>query len=225
MRPAPQLVPSGWEVPDVHRMPIWPFVAVTDWHDSFPSHPSPLVQSPALAHDRRQLVSQPLLGPFSAPKSHCSPVSSTPSPHVPAVQAPALQVAEPAPAMHVAPFRLASGTSSQTPPLQVQVRQGGFGPQSTPGLTQLTVQSLSQPSPETMLPSSHSSFRESKTPSPQKPFRHWPTMHTRRFPPHAVPSGSLVEARHKCVASSQPPDTLHGFASAQLRVGSAESQL
>jgi hypothetical protein len=79
----PQLAPSAFGVPATQRDP-----PVTATHVSVPLHGSPSLQAAFVLHESAQFDSQPVFGPLPDPRSHSSPESTIPSPHVPAVQAP-----------------------------------------------------------------------------------------------------------------------------------------
>src|SRR5947208_1837781 len=97
--PVAQATPSAFGAPAAHFFPP----PVTATQVSSPSHGSPSAQLALVTQENVQLVSQPVFGPFCAPRSHSSPVSTVPSPHTPEVHAPLRQVAEPPPVLHGAP--------------------------------------------------------------------------------------------------------------------------
>src|SRR5262249_14904404 len=91
--------------------------------------------------------------------------------------------------------------------------------------TQLNLQSLSQPSPATRLPSSHSSPASSAL-LPQPRLVHTPPWQTRSGcvgVPQETPSGTGVPGRHVLVLSSHTAPNAQGFA--QLRVGSVDTHV
>ncbi len=79
---APHEVPSGGGAPFVHFWPLSPFGPVTELHVAVPAQTLLLMQLFGLVvHENLQSVSQPDPGRFlPAPKSHCSPLLTTPSP-------------------------------------------------------------------------------------------------------------------------------------------------
>jgi hypothetical protein len=65
---------------------------MTDPHTSAPLHVFASGHvSGIFPHENEHVASQPVFGPFPAPKSHCSIPSTTPSPHTGSAQAPCLQ--------------------------------------------------------------------------------------------------------------------------------------
>ena len=79
--PTPHGVPPGGAVPVTHLYPVSPFT--TTLVQAFvPAQRSTVVHEPDVpgAHEYWQLSSHPVPAPFPAPKSHCSPGSTTPSP-------------------------------------------------------------------------------------------------------------------------------------------------
>src|SRR6478735_3214024 len=77
MLPPLQPVPSASGVPALHFLPLCPPTVIGS-QVSAPLHALPSLQAAELAQEKVQLLSQPVCGPLPLPKSHCSPVSTTP---------------------------------------------------------------------------------------------------------------------------------------------------
>src|ERR1700733_6459387 len=110
-----------------------------------------------LAQENLQLYSQPVPGPFFAPKSQSSPPSFTPLPHVApgAMHAPLLQTR---PVAHACPFFDGSAAAWQRCVAEQLVVLHATAAQSVAAFAQLNVQSLSQPFPGPLaIPLSHCS--------------------------------------------------------------------
>src|SRR5260221_14226609 len=91
-----------------------------------------------MLHDSVQSASQPVFGPFAAPKSQASPSSTTPLPHPVAPHEPAMQIW---PMPHALPSCAGSATGTHTLSLHVCIVHGGGAGQSVAGSMHAAVQS------------------------------------------------------------------------------------
>jgi hypothetical protein len=78
-KPPAHVVQSIWFAPAVQLLPVCP-PTMTFAHVSVPLHVFMSTQSVSMLQEYVQLVSQPVFGPFPAPKSQISPISKTPFP-------------------------------------------------------------------------------------------------------------------------------------------------
>ncbi len=206
--PFMQAVPLAGGVPVSHFWPGEPLMVMAV-HVLVPAQRSAVVQELGESvHENVQLASHPVPGPLPAPKSHCSPDSTIPSPHWAETHTPPLHTL-PAAASATPPSTLPPHMvplASGVPAAQVCVvslhvpwpAHGSLGAQFLVGSvdTQTKVQVALHPSPDVpfLLPSSHSSGEVTK-PSPQTAGLH--VMLRQIMPvPHEVPSAGGAPVMH-----------------------------
>src|SRR5262249_49491963 len=140
-----------------HFCPVCP-LTMTVLHASTPLQSlASRHESGASVQENVQLVSQPVFGPFPAPKSQASPISVMPLPQTAlgALHTPFWQTKPPP---HGTPSGVGSARGAHTCwAVHVCTSHAGGAAQSIAGITQENKQVLSHPSPFMMFPSSHCS--------------------------------------------------------------------